>query len=100
MDEFTNIWINKTIDSKIENYSLSFRVPYDPNFTHLPLVFTEVWQDNKNNHKSLSDCSVNEKEFHTNIPRLSRNQLIDLYTIIDKALDKKEGIIKLDQELI
>jgi hypothetical protein len=93
--EFSKIWINKTEERGSINYSLFFRVPYESYFKHLPIIHTEIWQNSENYHKNLDKCADNEKEFHTNFPLLSENQLIDLLNIIYKALNEKPGLIKL-----
>lgn len=98
MDNFTNIWINKTKEPFGETFSLSFRMKYEKHFEHLPVIHTSVWQSKKAEKKNLRDCTDDEKEFHTNIGTLSRNQLIDLYEIIGNALRSNVcGIIKLDK---
>lgn len=98
MNNFTNIWINKAKESFGETFSLSFRMKFEKHFEHLPVIHTSVWQSKKAEKKNLSDCADDEKEFHTNIALLSRNQLIDLYEIIGKALMSEDcGIIKLDE---
>ena len=92
---FSDFWIHKVKERWGDVYAIALRVPYNPDFKTLPVITTITLQNSENELRNLSDLQDSEKEFHTLISGLSKDQLEDLYFIIGKALST-ENTVELD----